>query len=388
MEKNSSRYISCLQKIYIIKQSLQIAIIGTRGIPNHYGGFEQVAQHLSVGLLRKGHQVTVYNSNDHPYKQKEWQGVQIIHCYDAEKSIGTAGQFIYDLNCIRNARKKNFDVILFLGYTSSSVWGKFFPKNATIISNMDGMEWKRSKYSGPVKQFLLYAEKLAVKYSDHLIADSTVVHAYLNKKYNVQSSYIPYGAELAEEPDESTLKISGLTKYGYYMLMARMEPENNIDMILDGFCKTDSENQFIVAGNINNSFAKKMFAKYAPDKRVHFVGGVFEETKINTLRKFCKLYFHGHSVGGTNPSLLEAMASGAVIAAHDNEFNRAVLQNDAFYFTTAAEVKQIINTMERTDATAGMIENNLEKIKAKFNWPAIVDEYEAMIIGCHNKSVK
>jgi glycosyltransferase involved in cell wall biosynthesis len=388
MEKNSSRYFSCLQKIYIIKQSLQIAIIGTRGIPNHYGGFEQVAQHLSVGLLCKGHQVTVYNSNDHPYKKKEWQGVQIIHCYDAGKSIGTAGQFIYDLNCIRNARKKKFDVILFLGYTSSSVWGKFFPKNATIISNMDGMEWKRSKYSGPVKQFLLYAEKLAVKYSNHLIADSTAVHAYLNKKYNVQSSYIPYGAELAEEPDESTLKIFGFTKYDYYMLMARMEPENNIDMILDGFCKTDSGNQFIVVGNINNSFGKKMFAKYAPDKRVHFAGGVFEETKSNTLRKFCKLYFHGHSVGGTNPSLLEAMASGAVIAAHDNEFNRAVLQNDAFYFETVAEVKRLSDTMERTDETARMIANNLEKIKDKFNWPAIVDEYEAMIINCHNKSVK
>jgi glycosyltransferase involved in cell wall biosynthesis len=253
---------------------------------------------------------------------------------------------------------------------------------------MDGMEWKRSKYSGPVKQFLLYAEKLAVKYSDHLIADSTAVHAYLNKKYNVQSSYIPYGAELGEEPDESMLKLFGLATYGYYMLMARMEPENNIDMILNGFCNADSENKFIVVGNINNSFGKKMFAKYGLDKRVHFVGAIFDKNKINTLRKFCKLYFHGHSVGGTNPSLLEAMASGAIIAAHDNEFNRAVLQNDAFYFKAATEVRQIINTMERTDATAKMIKNNLKKIKNKFNWPAIVDEYEAMIIDCYNKSVK
>ena len=112
MEKYSCRYIGCLQKVYIIKQSLHIAIIGTRGIPNRYGGFEQVAQYLSVGLLNKGHRVTVYNSHDHPYKQKEWKGVQIIHCFDAEKFIGTAGQFIYDLNCIRNAGKQNFDVIV------------------------------------------------------------------------------------------------------------------------------------------------------------------------------------------------------------------------------------------------------------------------------------
>ena len=388
MEKNSSRYISCLQKIYIIKQSLHIAIIGTRGIPNHYGGFEQVAQYLSVGLLNKGHTVTVYNSNDHPYKQNEWQGVQIIHCYDAEKFIGTAGQFIYDLNCIRNARRKNFDVILFLGYTSSSVWGKLFPKNAVVISNMDGMEWKRSKYSGPVKQFLLYAEKLAVKYSDHLIADSTAVQKYLNKKYQVQNSYIPYEAELTKKKKKNILKLFGLVKYGYYMLMARMEPENNIDMILEGFCKTDSDKQFIVVGNTKNSFGKKMVAKYGFDKRVHFSGAIFDKNTINALRKFCKLYFHGHSVGGTNPSLLEAMASGAIIASHDNEFNRAVLQNDAFYFKAAAEVEQLCNSMEHTEVTAIIVEKNLEKIKEQFNWPVIVNEYETMIIDCYNKSVK
>jgi glycosyltransferase involved in cell wall biosynthesis len=388
MEKNSSRYISCLQKIYIIKQSLHIAIIGTRGIPNHYGGFEQVAQYLSVGLLSKGHTVTVYNSSHHPYKQKEWKGVQIIHCYDAEKFIGTAGQFIYDLNCIRNARKQNFDVILFLGYTSSSVWGKLFPKNVVIISNMDGMEWKRSKYSGSVKRFLLYAEKLAVKYSDHLIADSRAVEEYLEKKYKIKSSYIPYGAEIVESVDENQLKLYGLVKYEYYMLVARMEPENNIDMILDGFCKTNSGKQFMVVGNINNLFGKKMFEKYGKDQRVHFAGAIFDKTTINTLRKFCKLYFHGHSVGGTNPSLLEAMASGTIITAHDNEFNRAVLQNDAFYFKGAAEVKQLGNTIERTEETAEMIENNLKKIKDQFNWTVIVDDYEAMIIDCYNKSVK
>lgn len=132
-------------------QSLNIAIIGSRGIPNYYGGFEQMAQYLAVGLLQKGHQVTVYNSHTHPFQGGEWHGVRIIHCYDAENSIGTAGQFVYDFNCIMNARKKKYDVILFLGYTSSSVWGPLFPKNAVIISNMDGMEWKRDKYSKPVQ---------------------------------------------------------------------------------------------------------------------------------------------------------------------------------------------------------------------------------------------
>ncbi|MBL7703102.1 MAG: DUF1972 domain-containing protein [Ferruginibacter sp.] len=370
-------------KIYSIKKHLNIAIIGTRGIPNNYGGFEQVAQYLGAGLVSKGHQVTVYNAHHHPYKQRKWKGVQIIHCFDGEQFIGTAGQFIYDLNCIRDARRKNFDVILFLGYTSSSVWGRWFPRNAAVISNMDGMEWKRRKYSGPVKRFLMYAEKLAVKYSDHLIADSTAVQQYLDRKYNKQTSYISYGAEIAETENEAALQNYGLVKQGYYMLMARMEPENNIEMILDGFCKTSSVEKFIVVGKISNSFGKKIAEKYRKDERIIFAGGIFEQNTINSLRKYCKLYFHGHSVGGTNPSLLEAMAGGALIAAHDNEFNRAVLNEDAFYFSTADEVMGLINTNKLREKAAGIICNNLKKIKEQFNWPAIVDAYEAVMIECH-----
>src|ERR1700712_3746082 len=145
--------------------TLNIAILGTRGIPNNYGGFEQIAGYLSQGLTEKGHSVTVYNSHNHPYTKSTWNGTNIVHCYDPECIIGTAGQFIYDLNCILDARKKNFDIILMLGYTSSSIWKSLYPRNAIVITNMDGLEWQRTKYSKPVRQFLKYAEKLAVNSS-------------------------------------------------------------------------------------------------------------------------------------------------------------------------------------------------------------------------------
>ncbi|HMK04829.1 MAG TPA: DUF1972 domain-containing protein, partial [Ferruginibacter sp.] len=296
--------------------ALNIAIIGSRGIPNYYGGFEQMAQYLAVGLLNKGHQVTVYNSHTHPYQQKEWHGVKLIHCYDAESRIGTAGQFVYDFNCIMNARRNKYDIILFLGYTSSSVWGRLFPKNSVIISNMDGMEWKRDKYSKPVQRFLRYAEKLAVKYSQYFIADSTVIQSYVDKKYNVNSKYIPYGAEIFANKNEEVLAKYGVTKNHYHMLMARMEPENNIDMILQGFHMSNSDKTFIVVGNINNSYGKLIYKKYCSDDRIRFVGAIFDAEITNTLRAFCRLYFHGHTVGGTNPSLLEAMANGSIIVAH------------------------------------------------------------------------
>src|SRR3954469_21645145 len=122
---------------------MKIAIIGTRGIPNNYGGFEQLAQYLSLGLKEMGHEVYVYNSSKHPYQEKEWKGIHIVHRFDPEKRIGTVGQFLYDFSCIIHTRKEHFDVILNLGYTSSSVWMRFFPVKSKVITNMDGLEWKR-----------------------------------------------------------------------------------------------------------------------------------------------------------------------------------------------------------------------------------------------------
>lgn len=321
----------------------------------------------------------------HPYKQKEWNGVALIHCYDPVNIIGTAGQFIYDLNCIRDAGKRNFDVLLFLGYTSSSVWGRWYPGKAAIVYNMDGMEWKRSKYPALVKSFLKYAEKLAVKYSNHLVADSAAVKTYLDKKYHVCSSYIPYGAEIIALEDAVILDRYGLKKTEYYMLMARMEPENNIDMILEGFTRSATVNKIIVTGNTSNSFGKKMLLKYRNDNRICFTGGIFNKEKVSTLRKYCRLYFHGHSVGGTNPSLLEAMADSTIIAAHENEFNRAVLQQDAFYFQSAADVLQLVDTMDYLQGSLAMTANNLKKIQETFNWPAVIDAYETILVNCVHK---
>ena len=122
---------------------MKIAILGTRGIPNYYGGFEQFAQHLSEYLVNKGHEIIVYNSHTHPYQEGEWNGVKIVHCKDPEDKIGAAGQFIYDLNCIIDSRKRDFDIILQLGYASSAIWYFLFPKKAIVITNMDGLEWKK-----------------------------------------------------------------------------------------------------------------------------------------------------------------------------------------------------------------------------------------------------
>ena len=363
---------------------MKIAILGTRGIPNYYGGFEQISAYLSLGLVQKGHSVTVYNSHSHPYQQNEWNGVQIVHCYDPEYLMGTAGQFIYDFNCLKNARRKDFEVILCMGYSSISVWGWFFPGKSLIISNMDGLEWKRTKYSKPVRRFLRYAEKLAVKYSNFYIADSVAIQSYLQEKYGITSEYIPYGAEIHSNEDEGLLKEFDVSKENYFLLIARIEPENNIETILNGFYNSDSKNKFLVIGTPKGSYGRRLVHNFRNDSRIQFIGALYDPQKLHTLKIFSYLYFHGHSVGGTNPSLLEAMASRALIVAHDNPFNKAILGKDAYYFLNVGDVIQIIETTHKGGKEEKMILNNFQKIKEEYSWPQIIDHYDDFIRKCYN----
>ena len=369
-------------------EKLKIAIPGTRGIPNQYGGFEQLAEHLSVGLVEKGHSVTVYNSHRHPFTGKKWKNVNIVHCHDPENWMGTAGQFIYDLNCIWHSRKQEYDILFFPGYTSSSVWGLLYPKKTVIISHMDGLEWKRSKYSRPVQQFLKYAEQLAVKYSQFYIADSASIQSYLKNKYNISSNYIPYGAEIYNNENTAYLKEFKVIPDNYYMLMARMEPENNIAMILEAFHQSSSAKKFLVLGSTANKFGRKIVEKFSGDPRILFAGAVYDAVKTHSLKYYSSVYFHGHSVGGTNPSLLEAMSSRALVAAHYNPFNQEVLQQNALYFTSVNDIKNIINTAPGKELKEKMISNNLEEIKKRFNWDKVIDKYESFMLSCYHGQLK
>ena len=360
---------------------MKIAIIGTRGIPNHYGGFEQFAEFVSIGLVKKGHEVTVYNSHNHPFQEYNYKGVDIIHCKDWEDKIGTAGQFIYDLNCILDTRKRNFDVILQLGYTSSSIWSRFFPRNSIISTNMDGLEWKRTKYSNKVQTFLKYAEKLAVKHSNYLISDSIGIQDYIQNKYNVHSTYIPYGANIFDTPDINEIRNYNIAPYKYDLLIARLEPENSIEIILDGVSNTSNNRIFLVIGKHETKYGIYLKDKFKNFKNIVFLGGIYNQNTLNNLRYYSNLYFHGHTVGGTNPSLLEAMASSSIICANENIFNKGILEDDAFYFKTQYDVTQILNK-EIKKEKIDFIEANIEKIRSKYDWQIIINSYES-----HFKSI-
>ena len=365
---------------------MKIALFGTRGIPNHHGGFEQFAEWFGPYVAQKGHEVYVYCSHNHPYQKKEFKGAKLIQCYDPEYKLGTVGQFIYDLNCLLDARKRNFDVLLQLGYTSSSVWNPLLPKKTFIVTNMDGLEWKRSKYHPLVRRFLAKAEAWAVKSSDYLIADNTAIQEYLKEKYRVSSTYIPYGAEVFHSPDVSALNEYGILPGGYDLIIARMEPENNIETILDGVAQSSRQRMCLVVGKHKATpFGRYLAQKYEKQANIRFLGGIYNQGLLDNLRHYACYYFHGHSVGGTNPSLLEAMGSQVCIAAHNNAFNRAILGEDALYFSNADQVSSLLDQEPNPGVAKAMIQANAEKIRNLYSWDKINAEYLSFIKSIYAK---
>ena len=366
---------------------MKIAILGTRGVPNYYGGFEQFAEFFSVYLVEQGHEVYCYNSHDHPFQEKSFHGVNIIHQYDPEHKMGTFGQFIYDYNCIMDSRKRDFDIILQLGYTSNSIWYFLLPKKSIIITNMDGLEWKRTKYSKPVQQFLRFAERLAANSSDFLVSDSLGIQKFLKQKYKKESTYIAYGAYPFANPDEAILKEYDVEKEQYNMIMARFEPENNLDMVLEGVAMNEDKTPILVIGKHQTKYGDYLKNKFKAHQNIRFIGGLYNLEHLNNLRYFSNLYFHGHSVGGTNPSLLEAMASKALVIAHHNDFNKGILKENSHYFSNAKEVKNILNTIKKND-NLQLVQNNFDAIVNEFNWEKINGEYLQLFEECFSKSDK
>jgi glycosyltransferase involved in cell wall biosynthesis len=357
---------------------MKIAIAGTRGIPNQYGGFEQCAEYLSVILAGKGHEVIVYNVHDHSYTADKFNAVTIVHKYNPEKTIGTIGNFFYDLSCMKHAIKAGCDVLLVLGYTTASVFYRYLDfKKTVLITNMDGLEWQRDKWNTLVKKIARHLEKLGAMHSHFLVADNPQISAYLAKTYHKNSEYIAYGCFPFLNPKEEVLKSYQLTAGEYGLIIARMEAENNIAMMLEAFAQSKSDKQLLVIGNLVTEYGRKLAFVYKKYPNIKFMGGIYDLNVLNNLRFYSGFYLHGHSVGGTNPSLLEAMASKAFIIAHDNPFNRAVTGPDALYFSNVDELRMRFN-QTNGPFRESYISNNFEKIVKQYNWDVIASKYESM----------
>jgi glycosyltransferase involved in cell wall biosynthesis len=240
---------------------------------------------------------------------------------------------------------------------------------------MDGLEYKRTKFNRWVRKFLYWEEQEAVKHSRYLIADNLGIANYYNEKYGKECKYLAYGADIYSDYDESLLDEYGLTHRKYCLLIARLEPENNVEMVVKGYIDSDIVKvPLVIVGKSNTKYGKYLVKMYGNNPKIIFLGGIYDFKKINSIRYFSKAYFHGHSVGGTNPSLLEAMASSAFIIAHDNVFNKSVLGDASLYFKSEKDIEYIVDNLDKyiEENKANFVKENLNMIRKEYSWESLL----------------
>ena len=252
---------------------MKIAVLGSRGIPNRYGGFEEMAERVAPLWVRAGHEVVVYATSDHPEKVEFHEGVRVKHIFNPEHTIGLAGQFIYDYLCIIDARKEDFDIYLQLGYTTSAIWSFLWPKSKTVI-NMDGIEHRRAKYRGVLSVFLRWSERIGVRRSKLLVADNPMIAEYLNK-YSTPCTTIAYGAEVVEQSDSSALNKMNLPHTDYVLHIGRIQPDNHIKEILEA--AKQSGKTLITIGDYTNRYGRQMQKRFKDCSSIYFPGTVYDK---------------------------------------------------------------------------------------------------------------
>lgn len=353
---------------------MKIAIVGSRGIPAKYGGFETFAQELSFRLVSKGIEVEVYCDHaDEKFTKLNGVNLKYVSCTKTNNPL----KYYYE--SIRSAEKKNDFIIICGAGGAIFLFSKIFHKNVIYLTNMDGIEYKRKKWSFPKRLFVRFCIWSSVYFSDFVIADSKSIKQFLLRKYLIKDKrilQIEYGAYLIDNVDVSLIKKFNLEIDSYYLIVSRLEPENNVDMIIKGFLLSNSKYPLIIVGNTLDTKYVNDLLKYKSNN-VLFVGGIYNKDELNSLRYCCKAYVHGHSVGGTNPSLLEALGAGNYVIAHDNPFNREVTNNNMIYFKNIEECSKCFMEFEKmTESDTDSVKKRaVKRIIDYYNWERITDEY-------------
>ena len=360
---------------------MKLAILGTRGIPARYGGFETFADELSTRLVKRGIDVTVYCIAEGSDQPRQYKGVSLV--FLPSPSMGPLTTVLFDLRSLWHARK-SYDVVYMLGY--GAAFFCFLPKlwGAKVWINVDGIEWARAKWNFVAKTYFKLMEYCSVKIADVVVADAVGIKEFLYKRHKaiVPCEVIPYGAPIVELPKEACDLSSWSVEYRkYYLIVCRLEPENHVFEIIKGFAASKAKYPLLVVGNDQAETVYVRSLKTVSDSRIRFVGTVYDQEKLKALRCGSRAYFHGHSVGGTNPSLLEALGCGNLVVAHDNVFNREVAENAGTYFTTANDLSAIIQKIElmSDDECVAVARLAKDRIRAHYTWDKIAEQYAALI---------
>lgn len=360
----------------------QLIITGIRGVPASHGGFETFAENLAVYLVSKGWQVIVYCqevfTGSMDIYESNWQGVKRIHI--PVKGSGAKATIFFDYLAVKDALKRP-GLVLTLGYNTAlfNFWFRIDGKKNLI--NMDGIEWKRNKWNWYEKAWLYLNERAGCLIGNHLIADHPEIKNHLITRVDESKvTMIPYGARQVCSADVSLLSTYSLQSKSYALVIARPEPENSILEIVQAFSKRQRQHQLVVLGRYDDSNPYHAKVLSSASSEVKFVGAVYEHHVLDALRFYATLYVHGHTVGGTNPSLIEALGAGQPVLAHDNKFNRWVAGTGAFYFDNTAACADAFDRLFDNEKLGQMSQSSSERFAQAFTWQAVLKQYEDLLL--------
>lgn len=360
---------------------MKISILGIRGIPAQHGGFETFAEKLALFLSLKGWDVTVYCQEDGSGNlwKSDWKGIRRVHIPVTQS--GSVGTIIFDWKSVVHSANTE-GILLTLGYNTAIFNLLHRIKKQINLINMDGIEWRRDKWGAIAKTWFWLNERAGCLVGNHLIADHPKIKDHLATRVRAEKiTMIPYGGDEVTNADPTLLKAYGIEPENFSVIIARPEPENSFLEMVRAFSKKTRNHKLVVLGNFSpesNPFHKQVMA--AASNEVIFPGAIYEAPVVQALRFHSRFYLHGHRVGGTNPSLVEALGAGCAVIAHDNHFNRWVAGPEAAYFADESACANLFDRLLTDDDTVLLMKAaSCKRFHERFTWDRVLREYEELL---------
>lgn len=364
---------------------LRIALIGTRGVPATYGGFETAVEEIGRRLVERGHEVTVYCRRNGTPEFREHLGMKLVylpalHHRVLETLSHTA------LSVLHATLHSRPDVAFVFNAANAPFVPLLRARGIPTTVHVDGLEWKRDKWGGMARRYYRWAEQFSVLQADALIADAQGIVDYYQHEFDIPTELITYGTQILTDTASHKLAALGLEPGSYHLVVARFEPENHVDVIIRGYLASDAALPLVVVGSAPYALEHTRLIKRltASDSRVRLIGAVWDQELLDQLYAHAATYLHGHSVGGTNPSLLRAMGAGTAVIAWDVVFNREVLGAAGTCFRNPGALSALIESAERSPETTKSIGRTLQtRARELYDWGQVTLAYEALAVRLH-----
>jgi len=358
---------------------MKIALIGTRGVPANYGGFETCVEELGKRLVERGHNVTVYCRDSYYHlKPPTYLGMKLKYLPNLKrKSLDTLSHTFLS---VLYACTQNFDVLMVFNAANSPTL--FLPRllGKKIAINTDGLEWKRGKWGPVARNYYKLSEWLSTKLAHRIVADSIGIQDYYRERYGADSSYIAYGAQINKSSKPELIDTLGLTPGGYFLQITRFEPENNPLLTIEAYKRLKTDKKLVLVGGVPYESDYSRNIKAQAGENILLPGSIYDKELLNELWCNCYAYIHGNEVGGTNPALLQTMASGCFTIAIDVPFSRDVLQNGGIFFDKTPEnlASKMLWSLENPCELNEYRQRALTRIQDHYTWEKVTDGYEVL----------